>query len=166
MELLTGQPEQEAIKWMNEAAKVATRALCLNAKCGAVIVKDGEIIGAGYNAPPLDQAENRMCVLTSDPAALARRGKPKYDFTCCLHAEWRAILDALKRNANKIEGAKLYFVRVDETGHIKKSGQPYCTACSRLALDVGLDKFLLWHEKGIGEYPTDEYNRLSYEYRP
>jgi deoxycytidylate deaminase len=160
MEYLKGPAEKEAVKWMKRAAETAAEALCSRAKCGTVIVKDGEIIGVGYNAPPLDMEENRRCNEEFVP------GKTKYDKTCCMHAEWRAIMDALKRSPDKITGSKLYFTRVDEGGNIKKSGRPYCTVCSRMALDAGIDKFLLWHEEGICEYPTDEYNRLSYEYLP
>ncbi|MCX6738785.1 MAG: hypothetical protein NT098_01875, partial [Candidatus Parcubacteria bacterium] len=91
-------------------------------------------------------------------------GEPKYDKTCCMHAEWRAMIDALRRNSEKLAGSKLYFTRVNEKGEIKRSGKPICTVCSRMALDIGIEKFVLWHEEGICEYPTDEYNRLSYEY--
>lgn len=160
MEYLTGQQEKEAIQWIDEAAKVAEKALCLQAKCGTVIVKDGEIIGEGYNAPPLDKEENRTCNKEFGP------GKPQFDRTCCMHAEWRAIMDALKRNSEKVRGSKLYFTRVDGGGNIKRSGKPYCTVCSRMVLDAGIEKFVLWHEEGIREYPTDEYDRLSYEYIP
>jgi deoxycytidylate deaminase len=158
MEYLKDQKEKEAIQWMNEAVRVAEKALCLKAKCGTVIVKDGEVIGEGYNAPPLDKEENRMC--DQEP----RQGKPRYDQTCCMHAEWRAIVDALKRNPEKLKDSKLYFIRVSKEGELKRSGKPYCTVCSRLALDAGISHFLLWHEEGISEYPTGEYNRLSYEY--
>ena len=144
--------------WMHEAAEVAKQARCLKATCGTVIVKDGRIIGRGYNAPPLDKEENRTCHMD------VGRGKPGYDRTCCMHAEWRAILDALRNHSEQVVGAKLYFVRVDEDGNIKKSGKPYCTVCSRMALDVGLSTFALWHEEGIVEYPTDQYDRLSNEY--
>lgn len=159
MEYLNNKGEQEAIKWMEEAARAATKALCLNAKCGAVIVKGGEIIGEGYNAPPQDEEANRMC----DKEIF--NNKPNYDKTCCVHAEWRAIIDALKRNSEKLLGAKLYFTRVNENSEIIKSGKPYCTVCSRLALDVGIEKFLLWHKEGICEYDTKEYNKFSYEYK-
>lgn len=146
--------------FLSLAASVATRALCLKARCGTVIVKDGIVIGSGYNAPPLDNIDDRRCLEAYDFS-----GKPKYDHTCCIHAEWRAIMDALKTNPDKIKGSKLYFVRIDDQGNIKKSGEPFCTVCSRLALDSGIAEFFLWHEKGITSYPTDEYNRLSYAYR-
>lgn len=159
MKFLTGQEENEAINWMNEAAQIAKSALCLRAKCGTVIVNNGEIIGAGYNAPPLNKEENRTCLQEFS------RGKLKYDKTCCMHSEWRAIMDALKKDFEKLKGSKLYFTRVDEKGSIKKSGKPYCTVCSRLTLDSGISEFLLWHEKGICAYQTDEYNKLSYQYK-
>lgn len=158
MERLKDQKELEAIQWMNKASEFAKKALCLKAKCGTVIVKEDEIIGEGYNAPPLDQEKNRTCNKVFGP------GKPKYDQTCCMHAEWRAIMDALRRNPDKIVGSKLYFTRISDDGEIKKSGKPYCTVCSRMALDTGIAYFLLWHEDGICEYPTDEYDQLSYQY--
>lgn len=144
---------------MHEAAKVAEKALCLKAKCGTVIVKYGKVIGQGYNAPPLDNLACRRC-LEPDFA-----GKPKYDRTCCMHAEWRAILNAVKNHPNEIQGSTLYFTRADEAGNILKSGEPFCTVCSRFALDSGVAEFALWNDAGICSYPTDEYNRLSYEYR-
>jgi deoxycytidylate deaminase len=160
MKYLQNTEEAETISWMHKAAKVAERALCLKAKCGTVIVKDGKIIGTGYNAPPRDDDKNRKCLDEYDFS-----GKPKYDHTCCMHAEWRAILDAVKENGDSVKGSKLYFTRVDENGNILKSGEPFCTVCSRFALDVGISEFLLWHENGLCSYNTEEYNNLSYSYR-
>jgi deoxycytidylate deaminase len=159
MKYVTDTAEQEAVMWMQKATEIAQHALCLKAKCGTVVVADGQIIGSGYNAPPDDDITQRACLneyTSSD--------KPHFDKTCCMHAEWRAIIDALKNHPDKIVGSKLYFSRSDDDGNIKKSGQPYCTVCSRFALDVGISHFLLWQEEGIAEYPTDEYNTLSYQY--
>ncbi len=159
MNYLKDQAEiEKGVLWMKKAGIIAEKALCRKAKCGAIIVKNGEVIGEGYNAPPLDREENRVC--DED----FKVGKPRYDQTCCVHAEWRAILDASKRNAEKLHNSILYFTRVDEKGILVKSGKPFCTVCSRLALDSGILTFVLWHEEGICEYPTHEYNRLSYEY--
>lgn len=146
--------------WMSGAAQVAKKALCLNARCGTVIVKDGEIIGEGYNAPPLDDISNRMCGVEYETPV-----KKNYDRTCCVHAEQRALMDAQKRNSKKLDGSTLYFARIDDEGKIAKSGMPYCTVCSRWALDLGVKHFALWHDDGIHLYPTREYNRLSYHYK-
>lgn len=146
-------------QWMAEAARVAQDAKCLKAHCGAVIVADGIIIGEGYNAPPLDDEKHRMCLSPLRPE------KEKYDKTCCVHAEWRAISDAQRRNPEKLSGATLYYCRVNDAGEVQPSGQPYCTVCSRLALDAGLAHFALQHTDGIRLYPTDEYNSLSFRYR-
>ena len=158
MKFLKGQEEKESKRWMSKAAQIAKDALCLRAKCGAIIINNNKIVGVGYNAPPLDKKE--MCICLQEFPL----GKPRYDKTCCVHAEWRAIMDAIKRNSEDLEGSRLYFTRVDEQGNIKKSGKPYCTVCSRLALDSGISEFFLWHEEGICSYPADEYNTLSYQY--
>ncbi|OHA50492.1 MAG: hypothetical protein A3A97_01230, partial [Candidatus Terrybacteria bacterium RIFCSPLOWO2_01_FULL_40_23] len=159
MRYLQDKDEKEAIEWMNRAAKVAAKALCLRAKCGVIIVKDGEIIGEGYNAPPDDDITSRMCSVEFNIPS-----NNKHDLTCCVHAEWRAIMDAVKDNKEKIKNSKLYFTRIDEKGNIKLSGKPYCTVCSRLAQDAGIREFILWHGEGICAYPADEYNKLSYQF--
>ncbi len=159
MNNLKGVEEKEAKAWLAKAAEVARKSFCLNRKCGTVIVKDGELIGEGYNAPPLDDVSKRRCLVTYDFPQ-----KPNFDRTCCVHAEWRAIIDALRRNPEKVKGSRLYFTGLDENDNLKKSGKPSCTVCSRMSLDVGIAEFVLWHEQGICVYPTDEYNELSYEY--
>ncbi len=153
-------PKEEHELWFQAAGKVAEKALCLRAKCGTVIVKDDKIIGEGYNGPPLDDIQQSRCHDEFIP------GKTKYDKTCCLHAEWRAIMNAIKRHPQEIAGSDLYFTRVDDHGVLLKSGAPFCTVCSRLALDAGVARFFLWHNDGIVGYPTLEYNNLSYLYRP
>lgn len=145
-------------QYFREAGKVAEKALCLRDKCGAVIVKDGVIIGRGYNAPPKDDTTMRKCHLE-----LVMSPKPKSDRTCCMHAEWRAILDA--QSTGKIVGSVLYFVRVNEQGELKESnGIPYCTVCSGFALDTGIAQFGLWTKDGVKMFETKEYNELSYQF--
>lgn len=147
--------------WMAKAAEVAGQATCQRGKGGAVIVMDGEIIGQGYNASPGDHERNRKCHLEMPRHP---KLKQKSDRTCCVHAEWRAILDALRNHPDKIVGSQLFFAGLDEEGDMRKSGKPYCTVCSRLAIDTGIAEFVLWHTEGITAYETNEYNDLSYEF--
>ncbi len=159
MQKLTGLDKKAAQKWLDEAAKEARQATCHEAKCGCVIVSEGKVIGRGYNSPPNNDESQRMCGVSFD-----RTKKPKSDMTCCMHAEWRAIINGFKTNASKLQDSTIYFVRVDEKGTQLHSDKPYCTICSRLALDAGVVQFVLSHEDGVVSYPTSEYNQLSYKY--
>ena len=146
-------------QFFKAAQKEAQRATCNRAHCGAVLVsKDGRIIGRGYNAPPLGDESQRMCDVELDKSI-----KQNNDKTCCVHAEWNAILDALKNDADRVEGSTLYFMRVDETGEFTDAGKPYCTVCSRLALESGVAAFGLWNN-GPEMVNTADYNLESYAY--
>lgn len=160
MRILTGEEAQESARWMQAAARVAEGSLCLRARCGSVIVKDGEIISHGYNAPPLDKIEARRCDRKHELAPTFRSDK-----TCCIHAEQRAIMEALKHSPANISGATLYFTRIDESSEILFSGTPYCTICSKMTLDAGIAEFVLWHEEGITTYEAGEYNELSFRHK-
>ena len=144
--------------YFKQAAKAAEKSLCLRDKCGAFVVLNAKIIGKGYNGPACDNIADRKCNLD-----LTTSPKPKSDRTCCLHAEWRAIIDAIRKTGD-IDGSTLYFSRVDDNGGILPSGLPYCTVCSRLALDNGIKYFALRHDLGPKLYDTYEYNELSYRF--
>jgi deoxycytidylate deaminase len=152
--------ELDAIRpFFEAAAEVARKATCHKGHCGTVIVKNGEIIGKGYNGPAFDDEANRTCDNTYDLSV-----KPKFDKTCCTHAEWRAIIDGCKSNAGKISGSILYFMRVDDAGNFTDAGDPYCTTCSRLTLEAGIGEFALWNADGADIYNAVEYNQKSYDY--
>ena len=142
------------------AAEQARQSLCDRAHCGSVIVStDGEVIGQGYNAPPLNDLSQKVCNNEYNLAI-----KSKYDKTCCVHAEWNAIVDGLRNNTEKMKGATLYFMRVDENGDWTDAGEPYCTVCSRLAIQSGLGYFALWDRGKAVIYGVKEYNEKSYDY--
>jgi deoxycytidylate deaminase len=146
-------------EFFKEAQKVAQQATCHRAHCGSVIVaKDGTIIGRGYNAPPNNDESQRMC-----DAELDKTIKQNNDKTCCVHAEWNAILDALKNHPTEVPGSTLYFMRVNEAGEFTEAGEPYCTVCSRLALQSGIESFGLWND-GPEMIDTKLYNQKSYAF--
>lgn len=160
MKLLTWQNHTQAELFMQQAAEIAQKASCERSKCWCIIVKDGEIIGQGFNSPPQHLESQRRCHCDK-----AQYHKKVTDKTCCIHAEQRAILDALKFASDKLIGSDLYFIRLDQEGKPAKSGNPYCTICSKMALEVGIKTFHLWHSEGIVAYDTEEYNILSYQYQ-
>ncbi|MFP4119123.1 MAG: deaminase [Candidatus Woesearchaeota archaeon] len=150
---------REHKRFMELAVEEALKATCERSRCGSVIVADGEVIGKGYNSPPGELESQRRCSNTK-----TMYHQKVTDKTCCVHAEQRAIMDALQKNPEKIRGSRLYFIRLDDDGKMSFAGKPYCTICSKMALDVGIKEFVLYHEDGITAYETDEYNDLSYSY--
>lgn len=81
------------------------------------------------------------------------------------HAEWNAIIDALKYHADKIEGSALYFMRVNEKDERIGAGVPWCTICSRLALESGIAEFGLWQmDEGPKMFDTKTYNLESFAF--
>ncbi|MBS3127080.1 hypothetical protein J4228_02860 [Candidatus Woesearchaeota archaeon] len=159
MKYLSGEEKRKAQQFMDKAAEVALHSTCFRSRCGTVIVKDNTIIGEGFNSPPQNECLE-SCLKDTLPASF------KSDKTCCVHAEQRAIMDALRRNSAKIERSQLYFIRLDEQGEKQYAGDPYCTICSKMALDVRIGEFVLWHEQGICVYDTKEYNARSFRFFP
>lgn len=155
MKILKGAKKKEALNFINQAAKLALRSNCLRAKCGSIIVYDWEEIGIGWNGPPQDiQLEH--CLKDYLPEDF------KSDRTCCIHAEQRAIFDALRRNPDKLKGSEIYFIRLDESNKKEFAGEPYCTICSKMALEVGISDFVLYRKEGICVWDICEYNERSF----
>lgn len=159
MKYLTSNEEKKALEYISQAAQIALNSTCERAHCGSIIVQDDKIIGSGFNSPPQEIEKQRRCSYSKDSYH-----QKVTDKTCCVHAEQRAIMDALRNNPKKLSGSRLYFIRLDHNGTPSGAGKPYCTICSKMALDVGIKEFVLWHEQGVCVYDTAEYNALSFQY--
>lgn len=159
MKYLKNKEEEIAKKYFRKSVELAEKSTCGKSRCGSVIVRNEQIIGRGFNSPAKNLEDQRRCSRNKNSY-----NKKVTDKTCCIHAEQRAIMDALCKNPGKIIGAKLYFIRLGTNGKPSFAGKPYCTICSKMALDAGIKEFILWHKKGICSYETDQYNLLSYEY--
>lgn len=158
MRILSGNEKTRAEEYFAEALKECEKSFCLSSQCGCVIVKNGLIIGRGTNSPP-GNVKIDKCEKDDLPPNF------RSDKTCCVHAEERAIMDALALGKSMLAGSTLFFIR-KKFGEKVFAGKPYCTICSKLALDVGISEFVLWHENGITAYDTKEYNVLSFAYLP
>lgn len=162
--------ETNWLYWFRAACNAAQDSLCLKSKCGAVLVAptlffekagdkalfEGRLLSAGSNGPPRNDVAFRRCGETTPS-----KDHPKAGRTCCVHAEVRALL-AIPRG--RILGSTFYFARVDEKGVLLPSGRPWCTECSKLALDLGVKTWVLWHADGPAEYDAAHYDWLSNRY--
>jgi deoxycytidylate deaminase len=157
MRYLQGLEAELAATFLDLGARLARAdAFCHRSRCGAVIVDTFDtVIGRGVNSPPGDE-RIPACVKDALPAGFAS------DRTCCIHAEQRAILDATRRYADRLPGSTLYFIRLDARGDPMAAEEPYCTICSKAALDARIGTFVLRHSEGIAAYDAREYNERSF----
>ena len=147
--------------FFDRAVRVALNATCLRSKCGAIIfAPDKNYIAVGCNSPPNNIAPVQ-CLKETLPIEF------KSDKTCCMHAEQRAVMNAL-RSGSDLMGSRLYFVRLNKQNKLEPSGMPYCTICSKLALDVGIAEWCLvhhadvWGKEGAYVYDARSYNAISF----
>ena len=73
-------------------------------------------------------------------------------------------MDALKNNSEKLNGARIYFIRLDGENEISFAGKPYCTICSKMALDIGIKRICFVSYRKVSVYDTEEYNDLSFNF--
>lgn len=108
MKVLEGSELEEAIRYMNFAARIAKLSPCRKEKRGVVIVKDIFIIGRGINAPPFPF-----------------KCEPCYCGNSCrvpaIHAEMNAIFDSIKKYP--LKGSIMYHARI-ENGVLQNSRKP------------------------------------------
>lgn len=95
------------LSWLRFAKSVAQNSPCSSRKIGAVLRKDGIIIGTGWNHSPGD------CSLCSNGSLLCRRRRMKFEsgqgLSECpaIHAECAAIYDAV-RHGHKTDNSIIY----------------------------------------------------------
>jgi deoxycytidylate deaminase len=160
MKFLSGTEKESALEFLIQPAEVAKDSTCDRSHCGSIIVNEDKIIGRGFNSPPGNKEESRRC--SCEKYLYTQKVTDK---TCCVHAEQRAIMDALRTNPEDLIDSRLYFIRLDDEDNPAYSGKPYCTICSKMALDVGIKEFVLFHKEGICVYETKEYNDWSFNYK-
>lgn len=155
MRYLNEEEAKEAEEFIKVAAKEAEKSTCKKSKRGAVIVKNKEIIGKGFNKVTLE----KFC----DPCIRENiRDNSRAELCSALHAEQVAILDALKKGKS-LEGSRMFHVKVKD-GEIRPSEDVSCTVCSRLVLEAGISEFVLLNKKGFVLFDSKEFNEKSFEY--
>lgn len=123
--------------FMNIAYDVAKRSNCIRRTVGALIVKDRNILSAGYNGTPIGVRncfEGGCPRCQSDIPSLAG-----YDTCICVHAEQNAIAFAA-RHGTATDGATLY------------STLRPCLGCLKEAIQAGIKEIV--YAESI-EYPEE-----------
>jgi dCMP deaminase len=131
--------------FMKIADDASTRSNCVRRKVGALIVKQRNIISAGYNGTPIGV---KNCFEGGCPRCLsdAQPGQG-YDTCICVHAEANAILLAA-RHGNATEGGVLY-----------TTIRP-CFSCLKEAVQAGIQEIVYEQEDAYEQHLEDAYQGL------
>ena len=148
---------------------LASRSTCLKSRCGSIIVKNdsGSIIGAGFNSPPRNIEPSRCFKDELEQEIGVAAADVKLDISCCVHAEKRAIINALEcAQPSMFSGitfhdTTLYFIRLDADKKPVASGPPSCPSCSKMIFDVGIPFIALYNGDGFDVYDALEFHKIS-----
>lgn len=132
--------------YLNIAAAVSKRSTCLRRHYGAVIVKNGEIIGTGYNGSARGTAN--CCDIGYCHRVNNEHNDGDYGKCPAVHAEMNALLSVARKDSI---GATLYLYGEEENKTI--DAEP-CPICSRLIINAGIKKVISSTE----EYKEDHVN--------
>lgn len=124
--------------YLSIASVVASRSTCVRHKYGAIIVKDDNIVGTGYNGAP--RGEKNCCDVGQCYSLLGikplKTKNVHYGNCVAVHAEVNAIIGVSREN---LQGAVLYLTCLD------KLAEP-CNYCDRLLRNTGISKIVTNYE--------------------
>lgn len=147
--------ERENIEFAVDAAISAAKTSgCARDHRGAVVFKDGRILGAASNGPiPPFKCSLEKCGNVCGIYAM--------------HAERLAIINALEEQEDLTDASVLH-VKVDNEGVIQKSGDLRCEDCTGYMVRVGRNKkgmqmkeFILLQEEGWVAYEIKEADEVT-----
>jgi dCMP deaminase len=141
--------------YVRAAEHEARKSTCKKSQRGAVIFKGWEILGIGCNTPTYYEGTCNPCVREKI------KDDTRYENCSAIHAEEMAIIDSGKQG-KKIEGSTMLHVKL-KNGKNEACGKPSCTECSKMVLMSGIKEFIMREEGGYAIYPSEEFNRLSFD---
>jgi dCMP deaminase len=120
--------------YLDIAESTLERSTCIRRCFGAVLVKNDEIIGTGYNGAPRGRKncdELGMCLREK---LKVPRGE-RYELCRSVHAEQNAIISAER---SKMLGSSLYLVgkNYSDGKYVEKSSR--CSLCKRMIINAGI----------------------------
>jgi dCMP deaminase len=135
--------------YLSIAKQIAQRSTCLKKRFGAIIVREDNIISAGYMGSPRGTPN---CI---DLKKCAQDHNKKIGVDACrgVHAELNAIINAA-RAGTSVLNATMYVY-----GENYKDGKPVigkpCRACRRAIVNAGISEVMVPGDKGLRKYKTE-----------
>lgn len=121
--------------YLDIAETVLERSTCRRICCGAIIVRNDEIVSTGYNGAPRGRKNCVDIGYCTREAMKVPRGQ-RYELCRSVHAEANAIIAAPR---SEMLGATLYMACRDaKTGELV-AGTSSCSMCKRLIINAGIE---------------------------
>jgi len=149
-------------KYIQRCLELADKSPCIKRKYGSVVVKDDKIIGEGYNHPVTKEMEELLC---NPCIRFEINSGTRLELCSAVHAEQAAIINTYKNNEDP-DGATLYVAGKDPDGKIRELCERgfYCSFCSRIMAEVGIEEVRVLTKMGIESLSKKEYLKYSYDF--
>ena len=135
--------------YLSIAKQISQRSTCLKKKFGAIIVKEENIIAAGYMGSPRGTPN---CI---DIGKCAQEKDKKLLVDNCrgVHAELNAIINAARAGTSVLNGTMYLY---GEGAILNKAlfGKP-CKSCRKVIVNAGIAEVIVPGEKGLRRYRTE-----------
>jgi len=135
--------------FMSIVDMVASRSTCDRGRCGALIVKDNQILSTGYSGsvsglPHCDQVGHMFAKVINE------NGEEKVHCIRTIHAEQNAICLAAKRGI-AIEGATIYVTM-----------EP-CFTCAKMIAQCGIKRVVCKYRYHAGQLTRELFKQVGIE---
>ncbi len=151
---LIGKPEKDRRPdkdeyYLSIAKQISQRSTCSKRKFGAIIVKEDNIIAAGYMGSPRGTPN---CI---DLGKCAQEKEKKIQVDNCrgVHAELNAIINAARAGTSVLNGT-MYLYGEDAQTNKAMLGKP-CKTCRKVIVNAGINEVIVPGEKGLRRYRTE-----------
>ncbi|NQU77735.1 AAA family ATPase [Candidatus Falkowbacteria bacterium] len=142
------RPTNKEEYYLNIAREVARKSKCYRAMSGSVIVRDDQIVSAGYIGAPRktkDCFERGNCLRNKLNVPRGQR----YELCRSVHAEQNAIINAARAGVNVLGGDMyLYGERVEKDGTQEVMDMTPCSFCKRMVINAGLNRIVCSRQDG------------------
>lgn len=132
------RPEKDQY-YLNIAEVVSKRSTCLKVLIGAIIVKEDQIIAAGYVGAPRktkSSIEHDFCLRKK----LGIPSGQQYEMCRSVHAEQNAIINAARAGVSLLGGNMYIYGEKRDTGEV--IGAFPCFICKKMIINAGLNRII------------------------
>jgi len=141
--------------YLNIAKVVSTRSTCLKVLMGAIILKEDQIIAAGYVGAPRhtrSSMEHGFCLRKK----LNIPSGSQYELCRSVHAEQNAIINAARAGVSVLGGDIFIYGESRESGNVIDAFP--CFICKKMIINAGLNRVIT----SVSD-PEQDYNVFSVE---